>query len=148
MRKIILDSLRWNRLMPEPSITTSIMMPVYDHPTLWKGSSSIIDEISEQLPRSSGETQAVQPDLIMCSVGGGSLLGGLLLGCNRLGWDQSMCCRHHSYNSEAATLRKGGLHLATPQAILWQLRRQARIHCSILFYPRNPPPMPCLFLLG
>lgn len=60
------------------------MMPAYDHPTLWQGSSTIIDEIAEQLPATTGP-----PHAIICSVGGGSLLGGLLIGCDRHGWDQS-----------------------------------------------------------
>ena len=60
----------------------SVMAPAYDHPALWKGNSSIISEIAEQLPKASSP-----PDAIVCSVGGGSMLTGTLLGCAEHGWD-------------------------------------------------------------
>jgi L-serine/L-threonine ammonia-lyase len=28
-----------------------------------------------------------QPDAILCSVGGGGLIGGIILGCQTVGWD-------------------------------------------------------------
>ncbi|KAF9513027.1 hypothetical protein BS47DRAFT_1376820 [Hydnum rufescens UP504] len=59
-----------------------VMVPAYDHPILWKGISSMISEIAEQLPEA-----ASPPDAILCSVGGGSLLGGTLLGSASQGWD-------------------------------------------------------------
>jgi len=60
------------------------MLSPFDHPTLWQGSSAIIDEIAEQLPHNA------PPDAIVCSVGGGSLLGGIMLGCDRHDWNSSM----------------------------------------------------------
>lgn len=62
----------------------SVLLPPYDHPTLWEGASSIVDEILEQLPKA-----ATPPHAIIGSVGGGSLLGGLLTGCDRHHWNQS-----------------------------------------------------------
>lgn len=62
------------------------MMSPYNHPTLWEGSSTIIDEIAEQLPKGSSP-----PHAIFCNVGGGSLSGGLLIGMDRHKWDQSGC---------------------------------------------------------
>jgi L-serine/L-threonine ammonia-lyase len=53
----------------------------YDHPTVWEGHSSMIEEIREQLPSS------VKPGAIFASVGGGGLLGGIFLGCNAVGWE-------------------------------------------------------------
>jgi len=55
------------------------MVPAYDHETLWEGHGSMIKEISIQL--------ASKPDAIFCSVGGGGLLGGIIDGCKRAGWD-------------------------------------------------------------
>ncbi|KAF8323166.1 tryptophan synthase beta subunit-like PLP-dependent enzyme [Clavulina sp. PMI_390] len=59
----------------------TVFMPASDHPTLCEGASSIVDEIEEQLPVGSGA-----PDAIVCSVGGGSLIGGLMIGCDRCSW--------------------------------------------------------------
>ncbi|CUA75930.1 threonine dehydratase [Rhizoctonia solani] len=61
----------------------TILMSSYDHPTLWEGHSTIIHEIAHQLPNKSA------PDAIVCNVGGGGLLGGVLRGVGELKWDQS-----------------------------------------------------------
>jgi L-serine/L-threonine ammonia-lyase len=39
----------------------------------------MVKEMKEQLPR--------KPDAIFCSVGGGGLLGGVLVGCKEVGWE-------------------------------------------------------------
>ncbi|KAK0503029.1 tryptophan synthase beta subunit-like PLP-dependent enzyme [Armillaria luteobubalina] len=57
----------------------AVMIPAYDDPTVWEGHGSMISEISRQL--------AAKPDAIFCSVGGGGLLGGIILGCKEAGWD-------------------------------------------------------------
>jgi len=57
----------------------SVMIPSYDDEIIWEGHSSMIKEISTQLPN--------KPDAIFCSVGGGGLLGGIIVGCKQVGWD-------------------------------------------------------------
>ncbi|KAG6869025.1 hypothetical protein C0993_005684 [Termitomyces sp. T159_Od127] len=57
----------------------AVLVPAYDHETLWEGHASIVAEIAAQLPS--------KPDAIFCSVGGGGLLGGLIHGCKQAGWD-------------------------------------------------------------
>ncbi len=49
----------------------------FDDPLLWQGHASMIDELARQ-----GE----RPDLVVCSVGGGGLLCGVVLGLQRNGW--------------------------------------------------------------
>ena len=61
------------------SIGFSVMVPAYDDPLLWNGHSSMIEEIAKDIPR--------KPDAIFCSVGGAGLLGGVLVGCKKMGWD-------------------------------------------------------------
>jgi len=39
----------------------------------------MIVEIRDQLKK--------KPDTIFCSVGGGGLLGGIIVGCKEIGWD-------------------------------------------------------------
>jgi len=41
----------------------------------------MIDELKEQLG-------GVTPDAIICSVGGGGLMNGVILGCQKAGWDK------------------------------------------------------------
>ncbi|KAG6909173.1 hypothetical protein DXG01_001800 [Tephrocybe rancida] len=56
-----------------------VMVPSYDHEIIWEGHSSLVREISTQLP--------TKPDAIFCSVGGGGLIGGIITGCKQVGWD-------------------------------------------------------------
>ena len=60
------------------------MGSAYEYRVLWDGVSTIVDEIAEQLP-----PNASPPSAILCSVGGGSLLGGILLGCEKHRWEHS-----------------------------------------------------------
>ena len=39
----------------------------------------MIVEVSQQLER--------KPDMVVCSVGGGGLLGGVMTGCKAVGWE-------------------------------------------------------------
>jgi len=59
----------------------AVMVPAYDDPLLWEGHASMIDEIAAHLP-------CGKPDAIFCSVGGGGLLAGIIVGCKRVGWDE------------------------------------------------------------
>ena len=52
-------------------------VPPFDHPLLWEGHASLVEEI-----HSSG----VKPDAIVLSVGGGGLLCGVQRGLERVGW--------------------------------------------------------------
>ncbi|MFY0730795.1 pyridoxal-phosphate dependent enzyme [Pseudomonas sp. NFX15] len=54
----------------------SEFVPAFDHPVLWEGHSTLIDEILEDCP---------QVDAVVTSVGGGGLLAGLLTGLIRHG---------------------------------------------------------------
>lgn len=58
------------------------MVPAYDDENLWEGHSSMITEIFNNIP--------TKPDAIFCSVGGGGLLGGLIVGCKNIGWDHGL----------------------------------------------------------
>ncbi|KAK2460558.1 hypothetical protein APHAL10511_007028 [Amanita phalloides] len=93
----------------------AVMIPAYDDPILWEGHASMVSEISHQL--------SVKPDAIFCSVGGGGLLGGLIVGCKHIGWDDvplvaletiGSDCFYHSmslnrgrFNSVSRTLPSG-----------------------------------------
>lgn len=50
----------------------------FDDPLLWDGHATMIDELARQSGR---------PDLVICSVGGGGLLCGVVTGLQRNGWN-------------------------------------------------------------
>lgn len=52
-------------------------IPPFDHPTIWAGHASMIDEIVQQCDK---------PDAVIASVGGGGLLCGILEGMKQHGW--------------------------------------------------------------
>lgn len=49
----------------------------FDHPALWEGNSTLVDELVRQTER---------PDAIVLSVGGGGLFNGVIMGLDRNGW--------------------------------------------------------------
>jgi L-serine/L-threonine ammonia-lyase len=68
LRQVVLDA--------DPN---GVYVPPFDHPDIWTGNSSVITDAARQLD---GE----RPDVIICSVGGGGLLNGVVEGMDRLGW--------------------------------------------------------------
>ena len=58
-------------------------IPPFDHPLIWEGHSSIIDELQNSI--NTGEMNDI-PDAIVVSVGGGGLLRGIQLGLERHNW--------------------------------------------------------------
>ena len=52
----------------------------FDHPLIWEGHGSVIDELKSDL-------NGIKPSLIICSVGGGGLLLGILNGLKRNDWN-------------------------------------------------------------
>ncbi|KAL8729463.1 MAG: hypothetical protein Q9166_004711 [cf. Caloplaca sp. 2 TL-2023] len=63
-----------------------VYVPPFDHPEIWEGHSTLVSEVAQQL-KDQGEDG---PDAMVCSVGGGGLLCGVLLGLERqhYGWSQ------------------------------------------------------------
>lgn len=67
-----------------------IALHPFDNEPIWQGNSTIIDELVEQIPPPAGEEEeevhagrALPVDAIVCSVGGGGLLNGLVMGIER-----------------------------------------------------------------
>jgi len=52
-------------------------VPPFDHPSIWAGHSTMIDEVVQQCEK---------PDAVIAAVGGGGLLCGVLEGLERHGW--------------------------------------------------------------
>ncbi|KPI45890.1 L-serine dehydratase [Cyphellophora attinorum] len=60
-----------------------IYVPPFDHEDVWEGHSTMIGEIEAQM-RELGEED--RPNAIVCSVGGGGLLSGVIQGAQKAGW--------------------------------------------------------------
>ena len=56
------------------------VIPPFDHPVIWDGHASIIEEAADEI---------AEPDWVVVAVGGGGLLGGVLVGLERVGWSRT-----------------------------------------------------------
>ncbi|KAL2821094.1 tryptophan synthase beta subunit-like PLP-dependent enzyme [Aspergillus granulosus] len=62
----------------EVAATRNIYVPPFDHPDVWQGAATMVDEIERQMPvREGGGFPA---DVVVCSVGGGGLFNGIVEG--------------------------------------------------------------------
>lgn len=80
-------------------------IPAFDHPLIWEGHSTLIDEIVEDLPT---------VDAIVASVGGGGLLSGILLGLDRYRRND---CRVIAVETEGAASFHAALEAGHPVSI-------------------------------
>lgn len=80
-------------------------LPPFDHPTIWRGNASLIEEAHGQLLT----LGAPPPDLVICAVGGGGLLCGVLEGLHAVGWPDIpvLAVETEGAASFAAALRAG-----------------------------------------
>lgn len=58
----------------------TVYVPPFDHPDIWDGNATLIDEAVEQ-----SRAQGVEIDAVVCAVGGGGLMCGVLEGLHRNG---------------------------------------------------------------
>jgi L-serine/L-threonine ammonia-lyase len=75
-------------------------VPAFDHPVLWEGHSTLVDEVLEVCP---------QVDVMVTSVGGGGLLAGILTGLIRHGRTDCriIACETEGAASFAAAMKAG-----------------------------------------
>jgi L-serine/L-threonine ammonia-lyase len=75
-------------------------VPAFDHPVLWEGHSTLVDEVLEVCP---------QVDVMVTSVGGGGLLAGILTGLMRHGRTDCriIACETEGAASFAAAMKAG-----------------------------------------
>ncbi|KAI1297114.1 hypothetical protein EDD11_007224 [Mortierella claussenii] len=82
----------------------AVYIPPFDHPDVWEGNSTIVPELKTQL-------DGIIPDAIICSVGGGGLLNGIILGCQEVGWNKVpiLAVETHGSNSFQQSVLAGEL---------------------------------------
>jgi L-serine/L-threonine ammonia-lyase len=77
-------------------------IPAFDHPVIWQGHSTLIDEVVDELP---------SVDAVVASVGGGGLLSGVLLGLERYRRND---CRILAVETEGAASFRAALDAGHP----------------------------------
>jgi L-serine/L-threonine ammonia-lyase len=56
-----------------------VYVPPFDHPDVWAGAATLVDEVADQLSPEHGISSGIV-DAFVCSVGGGGLLNGVMAG--------------------------------------------------------------------
>ncbi|KAI9865904.1 MAG: hypothetical protein M1813_001871 [Trichoglossum hirsutum] len=70
------DAYLRSKLLPQNQ--GGIYVPPFDHPDVWSGNATVIEEIVTQVREDIDD--GALPDVLVCSVGGGGLLNGLVQG--------------------------------------------------------------------
>ncbi|CAD0085076.1 unnamed protein product [Aureobasidium vineae] len=65
-----------------PADPTGVFVPPFDHQDIWDGNATVMQEIASQL----GD----KPDVIVCSVGGGGLLNGIMQELDHKKWNNDV----------------------------------------------------------
>ncbi len=84
-------------------------IPPFDHPKLWEGHATIVDELAEQC--------AGEPDLIIVSVGGGGLLCGIMEGLKRNHWEHTHVLAVETVGADSLNCACEAGHLVTLDGI-------------------------------
>nr|XP_039249608.1 L-serine dehydratase/L-threonine deaminase-like [Styela clava] len=86
--EVIVEGEAWDesntRAKKEAEKPGCVYVSPFDHPDIWEGNSTIIDEIKEDVDRCSS---LPKPDLIICVCGGGGLLCGIVHGLKKHNWN-------------------------------------------------------------
>lgn len=94
----IMDGMRGMRIEDNGPIVPIELHP-FDREEIWEGMSTIVDEMAYQLPALEGDEveeesrnpRALAVDAIICSIGGGGLMNGIIMGIER---QSKMSARH------------------------------------------------------
>ena len=81
--RVIVHGAAWDQSHSYAQTLASASTPLihpFDDPLLWEGHASLVDEVAQA---------GLRPGLLVCSVGGGGLLQGMLTGLDRQGWQDT-----------------------------------------------------------
>lgn len=82
---VVVHGKNWNaandKALEEAKDPDCAFIHPYDHPNIWEGNASLVEELYEDL---NGEA----PDLIAVSFGGGGLFCGVVQGLDKVGWSK------------------------------------------------------------
>lgn len=66
---------------PDREGVVNVYVPPFDDPRIWDGAGTMVEEIARQMPAGVGD--GFPADAILCSVGGGGLLNGIVAGLEK-----------------------------------------------------------------
>ena len=96
------DADAWMRgtVMPSAAVRGEecVYVSPFDHPDIWAGHSTMVDEVREQLAAQGVESP---PEVIVCSVGGGGLFNGIMQGVARAGWSATTVLAVNTVGADA-----------------------------------------------
>lgn len=69
-----------NTLLPQDQY--GVFVPPFDHPDIWEGNATVMREITEQLND--------KPDVVVCSIGGGGLMNGIMQVIDENKWNDDV----------------------------------------------------------
>ncbi|OAG41363.1 hypothetical protein AYO21_04305 [Fonsecaea monophora] len=75
----VLEADRYLKETVLKSDPDGVYVPPFDHPDIWDGNSTVMDEIATQM-------HPEKPDVVVCSVGGGGLLNGIMQSLDARSW--------------------------------------------------------------
>lgn len=75
--------LREALLAPEEQGVRKVYVPPFDHPDIWSGASTLVDEIALECGMGGRLAGRGGVDAVVCNVGGGGLLNGVMEGLER-----------------------------------------------------------------
>ncbi|EGC45580.1 L-serine dehydratase [Histoplasma capsulatum var. duboisii H88] len=82
MRDVLMAQMQ-GAVGPDGRELVAVELHPFDHEAIWEGVSSMVDELAAQLPPDASG-RAFAADAVVCSVGGGGLMNGIMLGIERL----------------------------------------------------------------
>lgn len=138
--RVVVDGAVWDdanrRALALAEAPGVAYIPPFDHPLLWEGHASLVDELAEQCDRA--------PDTIVLAVGGGGLLLGVLQGLQAHGWRDTrvLAVEPEGAAALAASLADGGVtELSAPRSVASSLCVR-RISAALLPACRRQPVTP------
>jgi L-serine/L-threonine ammonia-lyase len=101
-------------VMKQAEFSGELAVPVmpFDHPDIWDGNATMMDELRQQF----NELRESPPDVIACSVGGGGMFNGIVQGLETYGWDETevLCVETEGAESLARCLETNE-HVTLPR---------------------------------
>ncbi|CAM1502354.1 Fc.00g043380.m01.CDS01 [Cosmosporella sp. VM-42] len=79
----VMDADKYLRSVVLPADPEGVYCPPFDHQDVWDGNSTVMHEIATQL-------EGEKPDAVVCSVGGGGLMNGVVQHLDKLGWSDDV----------------------------------------------------------
>lgn len=108
------DTYMKDVVMKKAEARGEVAVPVhpFDHPDVWDGNASIMDELFYQF----NELRESPPDLVLFSVGGGGMFNGIVQGLETYGWDDTnlLCVETDGAQSLARSM-EANEHITLPK---------------------------------